>query len=641
MKKWVKYLLITVSVALFLFLMLPFLVPSSTQEAALVKQGQKATPQIFTSNPLTSIVSRLARLFGARGKDPRRSALAAAAQKQRPNEEFFFSPRAIKEKDPAYMAYAAGDMQEDVQDVYQPPQNVYVVPVDNNVEWVLVEQKAPADSPSGMHEVNVKEDAYSRYVKQERLARTTPPSHARASAEVPDSKLARLFKPLTHWFAKKETAAGDGTQLAAGGPQAPARGTISTPNTLGRNSSKQARVLPKAQDIHTSWRTSANNPRVSRRREREAKLTDLINPARAIKQSAKLLADTLYPNPSSGQQQQQKDEFYQNQQQNYQQQMAERLRAHLITLSEGAQPVDQLSKTAICDVTKGLINTQQACEIHYDDDDIARLREANRALFAQRTQVELTPTQLIPVLGVADASTLPQMSIDPEFDLPEDAATKEIYQFMLEKNPCSANSCYWVANTVQQKESLKQSVNASGVDFQGDPLHVYNQISEQFTQQKLASLPPDATDEQKAEVRQQVQKAAPPYVLYTQENMNQLRQQLQSAPQETPSTLYVASAADAQALAEAWQYSVPFFYGKQAQALTSDQQTIEDRAAILVNDLADHVIFMQGAMQEVHRDAAQQAVGAVAGPMIEQIQEQLSNEIETFNQNNPLGQTKK
>ena len=124
MKKWIKYLLIAVCVALFLFLMLPFLVPSAPQEANLARQGQKATPQIFTSNPLTSIVSRLARLFGSRGKDSRRSALAKTTQKQRPNEEFFFSPRAIQEKDPAYMAYAAGDTQPDTQDVYQPPQNV-------------------------------------------------------------------------------------------------------------------------------------------------------------------------------------------------------------------------------------------------------------------------------------------------------------------------------------------------------------------------------------------------------------------------------------------------------------------------------------------------------------------------------------
>lgn len=637
MKKWVKYLLMAGCIALFLFLMLPFLVPSSAEDTArFAAEKQPAKAQIFTSNPLTPLMNRLARLFGGRSKHRAQRAPAQNPSPAYPKEELFLTQRSAMQA-PDDFVTAAATPQDPV--AATAPQSVYVVPVDNNVEWVLIQQHAPEDSPSGMHEINVKEDAYTRYVKQERLARTSPATRTNRPEEVPDSKLARLFKPFTQFFSRKDTPAAQGIQLASG-DTAYARRSGGPSDPLTRNQAKQARSLPKAQDVHTAFRTPGKSSRSSHERNTSVKLTDLINPARTIKQAAQLLANTLYPSPSSAQQEQEKEDFYESQQNNYQQLVTNRLRAHLLTLSEGADPVDQLGKTTPCDVTKGLISIQAVCRM--DDSDISQLREANRALFEERTHIPLPPTRLTPVLGVADMETLPQMGPD-ELDeiFPEYPATKEIYRYMLEKSNCTANSCYWVANSIQQKEEMKKSVDASGVDFQGDPLHVYDQISAQFTQEKLAALPPDATDEQKEQVRTQAQQAAPPYVLYTQENMEQLRQQLQSSPAEAPATLYIASAADAHALAESWQYNVPFFYGKQAQALTGDEQTVEDRASILINDLADHVIFMQEVRQDIEREAGQQAVGNVIKPVVQDLQEQLANELSEFDKNNQLGKTKK
>ena len=67
MKKAVKITLTVGICAVCLFLLLPFLetqAPSKPDPAA----EKKAEPQIFTSNPLTEIVGRIARFFGARDK---------------------------------------------------------------------------------------------------------------------------------------------------------------------------------------------------------------------------------------------------------------------------------------------------------------------------------------------------------------------------------------------------------------------------------------------------------------------------------------------------------------------------------------------------------------------------------------------
>lgn len=636
MKKWVKYLLVTGCVVLFLFLMLPFLVPPSLEKSAAQNQAaQTVKPQIFTSNPLTSLVRRMAKLFGRQHPAGQTSSGMRDRQTQMPSEEFF-QPLASSHRRTGLDPEVA-DEPAPGPDTASEPQNVYVVPVDKNVEWVLIRQQVPEDSPSGMHEINIKEDPYTRYVKQEQRARTAPAINSARTEEVPDSKLARLFKPITRLLGRSETQPRpDGTLVASAGPET-ARSTNNISNTLDRNPSKQTRALPKAQDVHSAFRSSNATPnRSARDRSGHVRLTDLINPARAVQRAARLLADVAYPNPSSTQEAQQKEDLYQTQQQHYQQLMAERLRTHLLTLSGGADPADQLGNTTSCDVTKGLISTQGICGM--DDADITQLREANQALFEERTNIPFSPTKLTPVLGVADRQTLPQMGPDELDDVfPEYPATKEIYRFMLENSNCTANSCYWVANSIQQKDEMKQSVNASGADFQGDPLHVYDQVKAQFTQQKLASLPPDATEEQREKARTQADQAAPPYVLYTQENMNQLRTQLQAAQGENPTALYVASAADAHALAESWQYSVPFFYGKQAQALTGDQQTVENRASILINDLADHIIFMRDVSQEIQREAAQQSVGQVVAPAIQAIQEQLAKEINEFDKKQSAG----
>ena len=67
MKKWAKYVGITAGILLFIFLMLPFLEPPSLNNKNPETAEQTAAkPQIFTANPLTDIIKRVAGLFNNR-----------------------------------------------------------------------------------------------------------------------------------------------------------------------------------------------------------------------------------------------------------------------------------------------------------------------------------------------------------------------------------------------------------------------------------------------------------------------------------------------------------------------------------------------------------------------------------------------
>ena len=556
MKKAVRYVVIAGCVALFLFLMLPFLVPPSLEKTATANQPeQTAVPQIFTANPLTKILNRIARILKRQPQQPQTSAVKqpiVAGQTARARGLFLPGKKS---------AYQSEDYFPDNNPLSpdEEPVDITGEPLQENDpdNWVLTRQEAPDRSALGMHEINVKDTPYNRYAKQERLARTSPVTRMDKPAEVPDSKLAKLFRPLTYfWTGKKQVSS---PVIASAGPAAQARAIAPADNRLNHYTEKQTRALPKAQTPDLSVPAIKNKSRSSSGLPKYT-LTDLINPTSAIRESADLLTQAAYetpgdapaPNMPSG-------EFQQIQQETGAQQVADRLRQHLLALSNGAAPEDQIGKTVDCDVTKGLLTEENVCEFPYDENDLATWREANQQEFLARTDIPMPPTQMAFVLGVADKNSLPKMQGDPEEDTPEGSKTKEIYRFMLDRNDCSSNNCYWVANSIQQQKNIPDTFKAAGVDFAGDPLHVYDRIKEDFINNKLAQLPPDASEEQRQEIANQPIESAPPYVPYTLQDMQQLQHQMQQNPEMS---MYVSTAADANALANSWSYqAAPFFLG--------------------------------------------------------------------------------
>lgn len=102
MKKTIgKIVLVFTCVAVIVFLLLPFLettspAPANAQASA---SAQKATPQIFTSNPLTALVQRMARLLRRNNADSK----AQTAQKdgETAQPEQLADARAALNKTPA------------------------------------------------------------------------------------------------------------------------------------------------------------------------------------------------------------------------------------------------------------------------------------------------------------------------------------------------------------------------------------------------------------------------------------------------------------------------------------------------------------------------------------------------------------
>ncbi|MDD6153006.1 MAG: hypothetical protein PUC11_03550, partial [Elusimicrobia bacterium] len=87
MKKSVKIALIVCCAVFFLFLLLPFL-ETSAPKTATKNETAKAEPQIFTSNPLTELVGRIARFFRTRQNAEEKQKIAEQMTAEQANELF-------------------------------------------------------------------------------------------------------------------------------------------------------------------------------------------------------------------------------------------------------------------------------------------------------------------------------------------------------------------------------------------------------------------------------------------------------------------------------------------------------------------------------------------------------------------------
>ncbi len=191
-----KIVVVILSVAIFFFLLLPFLEPDS--ETAKEGSAKKATPQIFTSNPLSELARKIYAMFSgkSRSKAPRipsqqqantlegENVLALA-----PTETERYS--AAHESDPhvstvgvTYDEYGEAGF------------------INEEGEWVLIRQTAPETAQRGMHEVSATDKAYDKYVQLERSAKYI--GKPEESANIPESKWARLWKPIKKLFSKDE-----------------------------------------------------------------------------------------------------------------------------------------------------------------------------------------------------------------------------------------------------------------------------------------------------------------------------------------------------------------------------------------------------------------------------------------------------
>ncbi len=612
MKKIARYLLITGCIVLFIFLLLPFLglptISDTPQQAALA-------PQIFTSNPLSEIARRIASAFDKQSTPASRPSAAPALQ---PDGE---------------TALAAAQTDE-TQTPDPDEENARFFFPNQEDDWVLVRQRVPEAAQSGMHEISAKDTAYERYIKQERIARFTPAAHSAQTQSVPDSKLARLFAPVKRFFGFTDSTPARSGALSANDTLASARsagkggsyGRDRTAGSSGTSSSRQGRTgaIPSS-----------------------GSLTDWLNTSHSADDAADLVANSL-PNADASTRARAREA----QRQHYTDLAAERVRADLLERSGGETPQDVLPKTAECNIREGMI-TQDLC-FNPPAEDIQAIRNNNLDFFEKQTGQPLPPTQLTPILGVADKVSANNL-IPEEWDQEDPATlyTKEIYRFMLQQSDCERNNCFWVANTTQSQEApyptLEDVVTGAGVDFAGDPLQKYGALYDQFVQTQVAGYRqahPEATPEETEKFSQDVRQAAPPYVLYTQADLNTLSQQVSNTPGQDNTArpaLYFADAADALPFAQMYGYNQPIFYGTTGHKLVTSSQEIplEQRSRGLTTDLISNLWVRQGIRQEIQQDASQTALKNSLGPAVRESRQRAAKELANFNPNFSLGSFQK
>ena len=171
-KTLIKIGFVVLCIGIIIFLLLPFLETTAPKTSDL-KTGQA---QVVTENPLNVISKRLASLFR---KEKNKKTLPGQANTHAdPSTAQNYVPNYIASNPQAAAnSAAAGESSSKALDMS--PKD-YPFDYENAAfqtddgEWVLVQQTAPQHSAPGMHEVNVHDNPYDRYVRQERAKNFGP-----------------------------------------------------------------------------------------------------------------------------------------------------------------------------------------------------------------------------------------------------------------------------------------------------------------------------------------------------------------------------------------------------------------------------------------------------------------------------------
>lgn len=488
MKKIAKTIFTLLCCLFVLFLLLPFIFPDNGLKKNGPDQQEVSEPQIFTSNPLTKLVQSLARIF-SRG---RATAPAPATNNERlsqaqANRRFgtvIASAKDISGNSPSNSTETQPENNSlGNTDSYQPEAE----------EWVLIQQTMPEGGVSGMHEINIKDDAYDRYVKYERNARFTPSQASRAAEkDVPDSKLARFFQPIKNFFGFGDSEQNNAFEGAtASVDRAAQTGESEGLGNLPEHNLARFRA-PSYDNIRFNMPNAANawayNP--------QATLFDTFNPYRSVDQMTDLLADTKYPDPLTPEEEKQKQEYTEAQRREIIEMVDNWL---LSNMEEKAMAETNIPDNIIvkilngCQGAKGafLAKGDEVCsseepdasgEKKYEEtkQQLQDFREANKAYFLKNLPGNL-PLEQMPelpitlVLGKADKedtlNALEQFKKSLSEEKEDQRLMADKYMFMLNQAQCSdENPCFWVGNANSTDQNSQEPHKIQGPQDSTYPL---------------------------------------------------------------------------------------------------------------------------------------------------------------------------
>lgn len=468
-----KTLIVVCACAVVIFLLLPFLETQAPQ----TKDAQKASPQIFTSNPLTELVSRIASFF--RGDKASASARNRHALTARQTEQQF----GVAQYGPVY-ASAHGEKvlpqptDDDAEDSKRFDYGDALLQNEEG-EWVLVRQTAPSGGAQGMHEVNVTDNAYDRYVRQERAARFTP-APANRRQEVPDSKWAKMFRPIKKLFgAADQTPAAGGLRIQ--NDDAQKGGYLASSQGIGKNRSKQGSSFerPSLDEIY-NFTPGANS---SLPVATESPFQMILNPQSMFEKNANAFADQVFPDPKTSEEKKAKEKLKAQIQQKQDIAFRRELDARLNNDLQNAQQKDLLPETMNCNkpaalYSEGGCNAQNTAPAPSEESIQAQQQKSWEKL-EQRLKVQIpsdsrNQVKMMVVLEKKAPETdknLQEFIEDNVEGKPDKfkEAYHELYTQILAK--CQNKDCFWVAKypqvleDVKEDPSVKDSVTASGFQF--------------------------------------------------------------------------------------------------------------------------------------------------------------------------------
>lgn len=625
MKKKIKIAAISLAVLVLVFLSLPFFAPKTTSNSKAGENAQQNTPQIFTSNPLTELVNRIAAVFGKKNAGIHSTGGMQNANSNAVAEEMLADARAATANTPT--------TEETPKAGEEGPFGSFFA--DGEEEWVLAPQFSPEGTTRGMHEISVKGDAYDNYIRAERAARFTPVAINPRTKEVPNSKLARIFNPIKRFFGFDDPYATDSDWYVD--DEAARLAYVQG----DKESAKDPRQFNRAgiadmgmPNLSVNGQGASNAENTSEAKNANDALGEVFSffyPEAKIQELAKRKADALYPAPRTPKQQASWEVArLEEAKRLYDEMQEKKFRYSNIKVDEA--PLPDFTKVFQCDKNKPTISLASECSLGGEE---ALSEQGKKEMKTENERKFLNllgdpgdyeiPVTVVYGQGIDSeemwrtlentGSSIEEVKAAGYLDLVEEysknAELQQLYKFMAEQAKCETENCYWVATSKQPDSSLKDSVDLAGKTvFKGDPLNRFQELHEQFIQnfqKDPGTLLNNPTDQEIKETAESIRDLTPAYVVYTQEDMKKWAEQIKKDMFEgnfqSLSLLYTATADTGRALAEVGHSPV---IGTDAKALverTAEGEivSLEKRTTTISQDVLEGLEFYQNTWKEVHQ----------------------------------------
>lgn len=636
-----KFIILMLCVAVLFFLLLPFL-DHSSNTATQAQGPNKATPQIFTSNPLSELVNKVYAMF-SRDQKRKEAALQLAQAQARPAPQAEHAPLPARYD----LAGQPADATSSIDVTYDTYGEAGFINEDG--EWILVRQTAPDTYQKGMHEINSSDSPYDRLVRQERAAPYTG-APLTAGPDIPDSKWARVWKPIKKFFGFEETPAQ---------PLRPVPQTMlaAAPQTLpdAQTSNGTPRDFAKAGLDQIGWSSlpganASDGPDVlDYMMDPDARLHDI---AERLKQTA---YETLSPQHAK-----EVEKEIEDRRQAARLAVRQQLEERLNQAAEGLEPEEMVTKAISCiephaaSLSKKSDDCGEYTPISPQDHEAQQqaLQDGELAKARRDQQIQqetgLTPRdqkpKIIPFYGKTPAGPPPQAEgLEYADEIARDY--QEQFNYVYEQAGCTQHDCYWMGadDFLLSDLTLSRTITGAGAEYQGsgtDSREYWagfqaKKLTEAQTEeevQKWTDTLPDGTIN--ADLSARVERLRLHVLPVDRDKARELftsrPSQTEAAQSRTPAPFVLSNTANAKALHEDFPDAPLSKMIYDDDILLQSTTSRSERSAALDKILTDRVLLVHTIAKEQEQKLNGDVAKSVVSKGMEEKKEELKKAAETF-----------